>query len=498
MEDYMKNKSLIGLGSLALSALFLLAACPFESTNVPYSATGGFWTFETISGKTVADETGVNDGVMLNMSANNLARGKGGGQALKFDNWDGTEAHASQAVRILNSKTLSPSSITVELNVRFEQPDTAKPLEHRLVFKCLAYDIHTEYDSGASKGKVYFLLTPAGSAWDSTQCKIIIDKDLYDGYWHHLAMTYDKETGAFKVYIDGNKEDEKTLPTTGVVYNTEDLYIGGAFWDGRLRRSSLATIDNVRISDRALEPEEFYPGPGATIAWWKFDEASGTIAHDDENGFDGVLLDMDDTVWVSGNSGNALKFPNTGGTESMNNTRSKAVQISTNPLLSPGSFSIEFQVKFDDATKNNHRFIFKLLEYGIHAEGTDLYFILETNTDQKWGVSGVGADKENRVMIDTTRSGAVTDGLKDGAWHRIAMTYDQSTGRATMYYDDVVETVDLVDNGGIYDSGADLFIGTGYWWSDPNHNWLQPTNGIMDNVRISSVVLEPANFIPLN
>ncbi len=45
------------------------------------------------------------------------------------------------------------------------------------------------------------------------------------------------------------------------------------------------------------------------VAYWKFDETAGAVASDfSVNGYDGTLMNMDDSDWVAGNTGNALNF----------------------------------------------------------------------------------------------------------------------------------------------------------------------------------------------
>lgn len=68
-----------------------------------------------------------------------------------------------------------------------------------------------------------------------------------DGEWHHVALTYDHATQTGALFVD--YELKKTATTTGpLVYDDAELTIG---------RGLNGWIDNVRISDSVLHPEQF-------------------------------------------------------------------------------------------------------------------------------------------------------------------------------------------------------------------------------------------------
>ncbi|MBU1246073.1 MAG: LamG domain-containing protein [Nanoarchaeota archaeon] len=77
-------------------------------------------------------------------------------------------------------------------------------------------------------------------------------------------------------------------------------------FDGNIVTSE--SVSDSYVFDEPVEIEEMLIDEH-TVAYWKFDEGSGTSASDSTgNGNDGILMDMDDTNWVDGKFGTALSF----------------------------------------------------------------------------------------------------------------------------------------------------------------------------------------------
>ncbi|MHC4212525.1 MAG: LamG-like jellyroll fold domain-containing protein [Planctomycetota bacterium] len=97
--------------------------------------------------------------------------------------------------------------------------------------------------------------------------------------WQHLALVWQSGSG-LKLYINGN---ENLLlydmgPVGGTVFGVEKFMLGcgtkSGYWDGM--------IDDVRIYNRALDPNDIYPpvnGLNGLLSRWKLDDrgASATI-----------------------------------------------------------------------------------------------------------------------------------------------------------------------------------------------------------------------------
>ena len=96
------------------------------------------------------------------------------------------------------------------------------------------------YISGSKlKGGIY-----NGTAWHEAEGTAIISANI----WHYFALAYSNETG-LKIYLNGI--EEASLGSGGSISSeSSEVYIGGSgsFFNG--------TIDEVRIWNRALSPEE--------------------------------------------------------------------------------------------------------------------------------------------------------------------------------------------------------------------------------------------------
>ncbi len=102
------------------------------------------------------------------------------------------------------------------------------------------------------------------------------------------------------------------------------------------------------------------------IAYWKFDETSGNIAHDSANGFDGTVYGE---KWVKGRIGNALDFD---GADDFVNLPQNAINIIGN--LSKGTIAFWFNYTYN----LNEQEIQPLFYLGIDDENEpDNMFIIE-------------------------------------------------------------------------------------------------------------------------
>jgi len=180
------------------------------------------------------------------------------------------------------------------------------------------------------------------SAWDyrihTTSGNLIMQVSLDDGNTgYHTASnvispgTWQHVVGVFngsrvKMYVNGNEvKDDSAIgsiqtPGSGIVIGS---YGSGEYFDGK--------IDEVKVYSRALSPEEVLQeynagsvvhvggeaasydpwGGNPPIAWWQFDEYTGSTAYDRSgNDNDGTL--QNDTTWAHGKYGSALYFDGDG------------------------------------------------------------------------------------------------------------------------------------------------------------------------------------------
>ena len=88
-----------------------------------------------------------------------------------------------------------------------------------------------------------------GSTWDYVSAE---DTVIRDGNWHHVAGSYDQETGTLAVYLDGESLASFYRPN-GIVYSQGDGFNIGSMPGSP---SFSGCIDEVQVYTRALDDEE--------------------------------------------------------------------------------------------------------------------------------------------------------------------------------------------------------------------------------------------------
>jgi hypothetical protein len=118
---------------------------------------------------------------------------------------------------------------------------------------------------------------------------------LTPGIWYHLEVVFDRSNQARSgIYVNGQLD--KTGGESGTVASIGSLATSGI---GLIINSgdsapyiANASIDEVKLYDYARSPAQIaydYNG-GNPVGWWKFDECSGTTAHDSSgNGNNGTI-----------------------------------------------------------------------------------------------------------------------------------------------------------------------------------------------------------------
>ncbi|MCK5565529.1 MAG: LamG domain-containing protein [Planctomycetes bacterium] len=99
------------------------------------------------------------------------------------------------------------------------------------------------------------------------------------------------------------------LNCSGTVALDDLSYMAGVWLTGDLTADIALPADNMVDTQDLLVVAQQWLDVSQEIAYWMFDETGGDVASDSSvNDYNGILVDMDDTDWVSGNSGNALDF----------------------------------------------------------------------------------------------------------------------------------------------------------------------------------------------
>lgn len=202
------------------------------------------------------------------------------------------------------------------------------------------------------------------------------------------------------------------------------------------------------------------PVSGALVAHWKFDETSGTTAHDSAGNNDGYVSEFG-TDWAQGHEGGALNFAGQTG----------YVEVYDSPPLNPTQ-AVTFAAWIKPSWTGNNR----ILQKGLND---DQYRLLREGASFVFHLSGVS---NGRL--------ACSSFPPQGQWHHVAATYDGSVMK--LFYDAVL--VRQQNATGEIDVTSDLLcIGAKY----PGAPWGDVFDGLMDEVRIYDYALSAEEIAAL-
>jgi hypothetical protein len=146
-----------------------------------------------------------------------------------------------------------------------------------------------------------------------------------DGNWHHLAMTWQKNTtNGFKSYLDGVLVQQRNSANVNLPVLTNDrTFLGSLAATGEYINGQLDEVriwDVVRTQSEILENmyTNLQGNESGLYAYYRFNQSSGATLEDlSGNNTHGTLTNMDtNNAWVTGynfmpGSGNALTFDGT-------------------------------------------------------------------------------------------------------------------------------------------------------------------------------------------
>ncbi|MFC2136204.1 DUF2341 domain-containing protein [Bacteroidota bacterium] len=160
----------------------------------------------------------------------------------------------------------------------------------------------TQVSVGANKYQAYGISTNNSSAYATINDQIL-SGSVNAGEWNHIALTYNKDAGGtdeIKLYINGAQSATADY-STAITSNSNDLILGDIaglyglldevrLWD--TVRTVLEIRENMhRVVTSGSEPN--------LVAYWQFNESSGTSAADSAGSNTGTLTNMTDGDWVS-------------------------------------------------------------------------------------------------------------------------------------------------------------------------------------------------------
>ncbi|HML74453.1 MAG TPA: GLUG motif-containing protein [Anaerohalosphaeraceae bacterium] len=213
------------------------------------------------------------------------------------------------------------------------------------------------------------------------------------------------------------------------------------------------------LSESILPPSSFLPSP---VALWKMDEATGMVVADSVGGHDGQVVNAAGTLWVAGQSNNALKLD---GVDDYVDVAGYAGVMGT------ASRTCTAWIK---ATASGN--VPTILSWGNEANG------------QKWIVRVQGGGKLAVAVWGGYIQGSTL--VVDGQWHHVAAVLvddgSPSVNEIKLYVDGVAQTV-TYDTTQAIDTGAgqNVQMGSVYSGTAQTRFFI----GLLDEVRIYDVPL---------
>lgn len=318
------------------------------------------------------------------------------------------------------------------------------------------------------------------------------------GQWFHWVMVRNHDT--WTMYINGKENSSRTNSLIGSTNNSGSLKIGNRLqvdWNPEFQ----GQMDEVKIYNYALTADEVLldmnqgasnvlgnlgtdssgnpdnsasraycvPGDSSTcnapVAEWKFDEKTGSTAHDTSgNSNNGTISGA---TWTRGKIGSAIDSNGSG-----------FATITDSAVLRPSSISIEAWVKLNSLTT-----------YGAIVSNRAIQSGVQTYNDA-FGVNASGnlifTSGKTTWSWNTVTASSV---LSAGRWYHVTAVKDGGT--LTKFY---VDGVQESTSGGVaeainYNSGTSMNIGRYYISGYEGPYYI---DGIVDDVKIYNYARTPA------
>lgn len=322
---------------------------------------------------------------------------------------------------------------------------------------------------------------------------------ILDGKWHHVALTVENggsAGGTAKLYVDGVLENTLTLSDALHYVDNGPLYIAASEMG---YSTSGGLIDEVRISGRALSPDEFL----------RYRNLSGEPTR--------FLAEFDEGLDAS----SPLSWPKkdmtgTGGTRSVSGSRNPALDSSEVPsdCILDGDGRV---IKGDNVSSLRFRGSTLVYPHSIELEMTEMtvemfvkyaassnYMALAQmvkssndaiyTTDMIWKITAMSDGSVNLVVktdaMDKNASHDFGVNLADGRWHHLAVTFAETeNGTRIKMYNNQKQAGGGWDVDGKldYSQGSSLSLGT-YSGRGAFYGWI-------DEMRISAGVLPVNKFM---
>lgn len=303
--------------------------------------------------------------------------------------------------------------------------------------------------------------------------------NFYDGKWHHVALVYVKADEKYDLYVDytyrGSKESSPSPETAEKAFRFGGY---GAYYNEPFRDID---IDEVRITRRALGPDEFIHPFEPDVAWFISGDPDDwaqcqSWSMPDLPDYSRINCDLDSEVKAGDLVASGLLSEPVTNVASLrvlaNEEKAQGIRLlDSDHRIATGSFTAElsFRINSDSQTAakaDNYLLFQDGDEWDVHLYDGNLYY------QYNWG-----------------QIAKITDGTPcDGQWHHVAFVQDCVSQRLLVYYD--YKRVGSA-NAVLDSSKVKQYIWVGNdAWSGKNLKdaWI-------DNIRITRKALKPCEFL---
>ena len=318
-------------------------------------------------------------------------------------------------------------------------------------------------------------------------------------------------------------EQHITGVVDGLIPYTSAWAIARGTWDGNDQANPhYGSIDEVRICDTALAPNQFLAASGGAavspVAYWRFEEGTNGVhqANADDYYVDssgnGNHMATDITPILSTASSDVpfATVPQIGKADTMSRVFTPDVQnIGTFGAETGGSKPIE-SMNLDSFT----------VECMAKASGIGWQGIVTKDGEPSWNINGWvdpsfvikfrgEAADNHKIQVaffdETTNFVECWSSFNytPGKWYQIAAVFNEFTGTASLYIKKESDADYILEDsktttwagtpivGGLIDSDYPWAIGRGMHWGQE----IDGFNGNVDEIRISDTALDPSQFL---
>ncbi len=319
-----------------------------------------------------------------------------------------------------------------------------------------------------SSGVIYLYLNGVKQSYVSSSITFT------DGVWHHIAATWNNPT--FTYYVDGkvagtdSASGTITYPDTPYLrlgYRTDSFYPLKGYLDD-VRIYNYARTQKQIVQDMNAGHPAVGSPVGSAVAYYKFDEGQGTVAHNSGNSgsaLNGTLTNMSSPATATSGWTNSGKF----GKGLVFDESDDYVDCGTSGIPTTLPITLSAWVYFNnDQAAGNYDYV---IQSSILSGSNDILAIAREAL----------TNKAYYIEDGTIRTGDI---VPTGRWVHLVMVYRDNTPYVEFYMDGVKRTI-TQPSSVLSSSGAICKIGAFYG----NGGYYNHIAGSIDEVKIYNYAL---------